>query len=177
MESKWVTFRIVLLFAMVQVVLLNNYYGGGIVSSLLTEPAKTIRTIQNLIDCNLEVGYENVSHNRGLFEVRLPVPADNSGSQCEHSSTQTFVSVYLSHPIERMSYQYFYFVFSGPIFDVYTDYSSRIFHKNPELIWFNPEPIYENCDLTLKQVTPYVIIINNSFFVTSNNRPYLGRSP
>jgi hypothetical protein len=69
MESKWVTFRIVLLFTMVQVILLNNYYGGGIVSSLLTEPAKTIRTIQNLIDSNLQVGYENVSHNRGFFEV------------------------------------------------------------------------------------------------------------
>jgi len=71
MESKWVTFRIVLLFTMVQVVLLNNYYGGGIVSSLLTEPTKTIRTIQDLVDCNLQVGYENVSHNRGYFEVRL----------------------------------------------------------------------------------------------------------
>jgi hypothetical protein len=75
MESKWVTFRIVLLFVMVQVVLLNNYYGGGIVSSLLTEPAKTIRTIQNLIDCNLQVGYENVSHNRGFFEVQ-PLPSN-----------------------------------------------------------------------------------------------------
>jgi hypothetical protein len=69
MESKWVTFRIVLLFTMVQVILLNNYYGGGIVSSLLSEPAKTIRTIQNLIDSNLQVGYENVSHNRGFLEV------------------------------------------------------------------------------------------------------------
>jgi hypothetical protein len=46
MESKWLTFRIALLFTMVQVVLLNNYYGGGIVSSLLTEPPKTIRTFK-----------------------------------------------------------------------------------------------------------------------------------
>jgi hypothetical protein len=69
MESKLVTFRTVLLFTMVQAVLLNNYYGGGIVSSLLTEPAKTIRTVQDLIDSNLQVGYENVSHNRGFFEV------------------------------------------------------------------------------------------------------------
>jgi len=71
MESKWVTFRIALLFTLVQVVLLNNYYGGGIVSSLLIEPSKTIRTIQDLVDCNLQVGYENVSHNRGYFEVHL----------------------------------------------------------------------------------------------------------
>jgi len=76
MESKWVTFRIALLFTMVQVVMLNNYYGGGIVSSLLTEPPKTIRTIQDLVDCNLQVGYENVSHNRGFFEVRLLTFAD-----------------------------------------------------------------------------------------------------
>jgi hypothetical protein len=76
MESKWVTFRIVLLFTMVQVVLLNNYYGGGIVSSLLTEPPKTIRTIQNLIDCNLQVGYEDANHNRGFFQVQLPAFAD-----------------------------------------------------------------------------------------------------
>ena len=76
MESKWLTFRIVLLFTMVQVVLLNNYYGGGIVSSLLTEPPKTIRTIKDLVDCNLKVGYENVSHNRGYFEVHLLIFAD-----------------------------------------------------------------------------------------------------
>jgi hypothetical protein len=95
MESKWVTFRIVLLFTMVQVVLLNNYYGGGIVSSLLTEPAKTIRTIQNLVDCNLQVGYENVSHNRGFFEVRLPAPADHRDRQCEHNSVHACLSSFI----------------------------------------------------------------------------------
>lgn len=88
MESKWVTFRVVLLFTMVQVVLLNNYYGGGVVSSLLTEPARTIRTIQNLIDCDLQVGYENVSHNRGFFEVRLPALAHHRGRLCAPLSTE-----------------------------------------------------------------------------------------
>ena len=64
------SWRIVFLFTLIQVVLLNNYYGGGIVSSLLTAPDKTIKTIEDLIHSQMKVGYENVSFNRGLFEVR-----------------------------------------------------------------------------------------------------------
>ena len=69
MESKSFSWRIMFLFILIQVVLMNNYYGGGIVSSLLAAPAKTIRTVKDLIDSQLHVGYEDVNYNRGYFKV------------------------------------------------------------------------------------------------------------
>ncbi|PSN29963.1 Ionotropic receptor 75y [Blattella germanica] len=68
MESQSVSWRIMFLFILLQVVILNNYYGGGIISSLLAEPEKTIKTLQDLINSPLAMGYEDVNYNRGYFK-------------------------------------------------------------------------------------------------------------
>ncbi|KAJ9573975.1 hypothetical protein L9F63_008633, partial [Diploptera punctata] len=68
-EAKSVSWRMAFLFMLIQVVLLNNYYGGGIVSSLLAEPEKTIKTIQDIIHSQFKVGYENQSNDPQVHEL------------------------------------------------------------------------------------------------------------
>lgn len=69
MESKWMTWRIVYLVSLVQVVLLNAYYGACMVSDLLEPPPRTIHNVRDLIDSKLHVGYVDNSHNREYFQV------------------------------------------------------------------------------------------------------------
>jgi hypothetical protein len=68
-NNKRTAWRILLLFALVQTVIVNNYYGASLVSSLVGPSQKTIRTVRDIIDSNLKVGYVNVSYNRDFFQV------------------------------------------------------------------------------------------------------------
>jgi hypothetical protein len=68
-NSKQTAWRVLLLFALVQTVIVNNYYGASLVSSLVGPSQKTIRTVRDIIDSNLKVGYVNVSYNRDFFQV------------------------------------------------------------------------------------------------------------
>jgi hypothetical protein len=68
-NNKRTAWRVLLLFALVQAVIVNNYYGASLVSSLVGPPQKTIRTVRDIIDSNLKVGYVNVSYNRDFFQV------------------------------------------------------------------------------------------------------------
>lgn len=68
-ESKWITWRIVYLVTLVQVVLLNAYYGAGMVSDLLQPPPRTIHNVRDLINSKLHVGYVDNGHNREYFQV------------------------------------------------------------------------------------------------------------
>ncbi|KDR23341.1 hypothetical protein L798_05302 [Zootermopsis nevadensis] len=68
MESKWMTWRIVYLVTLVQVVLLNAYYGACMVSDLLQPPPRTIHTVRDLINSRLHVGYVDNRHNREYFQ-------------------------------------------------------------------------------------------------------------
>jgi hypothetical protein len=69
MESKWMTWRIVYLVILVQVVLLNAYYGACMVSDVLQPPPRTIHNVRDLINSKLHVGYVDNSHNREYFQV------------------------------------------------------------------------------------------------------------
>ena len=71
MESKWITWRIVYLVTLVQVVLLNAYYGAGMVSDLLQPPPRTIHNVRDLINSKLHVGYVDNRHNREYFQVQI----------------------------------------------------------------------------------------------------------
>ena len=71
MESKWITWRIVYLVTLVQVVLLNAYHGAGMVSDLLQPPPRTIHNVRDLISSKLHVGYVDNSHNREYFQVEI----------------------------------------------------------------------------------------------------------
>ena len=71
MESKWITWRIVYLVTLVQVVLLNAYYGAGMVSDLLQPPPRTIHNVRDLINSKLHFGYVDNSHNREYFQVQI----------------------------------------------------------------------------------------------------------
>jgi hypothetical protein len=69
MNPKWTAWRVLLLFALVQTVIVNNYYGAGLVSSLVAPAQKNIRTVQDIINSDLKVGYVNDSYNRHFFQV------------------------------------------------------------------------------------------------------------
>jgi hypothetical protein len=68
-NHKWMAWRVLLLFALVQTVIVNTYYGASLVSSLVAPAQKNIRTVQDIINSNLKVGYVNVSYNRNFFKV------------------------------------------------------------------------------------------------------------
>jgi hypothetical protein len=68
-NPKWTAWRVLLLFALVQTIIVNNYYGASLVSSLVAPAQKNIRTVQDLIDSDLKVGYVKVSYNRHFFQV------------------------------------------------------------------------------------------------------------
>jgi hypothetical protein len=80
MESKWMTWRIVYLVTLVQVVLLNAYYGACMVSDLLQPPPRTIHNVRDLINSRLLVGYVDNRHNREYFQV------ENIGNQGYNSN-------------------------------------------------------------------------------------------
>lgn len=48
-------------------ILLMQFYGAFIVSSLLSEPPRTITNLQALYNSSLELGMENVSYNYDIF--------------------------------------------------------------------------------------------------------------
>jgi hypothetical protein len=70
MESKWMTWRIVYLVTLMQVVLLNAYYGACMVSDLLQPSPTTIHNVRDLINSKLHVGYVDNRHNREYFQVQ-----------------------------------------------------------------------------------------------------------
>jgi hypothetical protein len=70
-NHKWTAWRVLLLFALVQTAIVNNYYGASLVSSLVAPAQKNIRTVQDIINSDLKVGYVNVSYNRNFFQVRI----------------------------------------------------------------------------------------------------------
>jgi hypothetical protein len=61
----------VYLVTLVQVVLLNAYYGAIMVSDLLQPPPRTISNARDLINSKLHVGYVDKSHNREYFQVEI----------------------------------------------------------------------------------------------------------
>lgn len=46
-----------------------QYYSASIMSSLLIEKPRTIRTVQDVINSSLDVGVEDIPYNRNYFEV------------------------------------------------------------------------------------------------------------
>jgi hypothetical protein len=52
--------------------MVNTSYSASLVSSLLSAPAKTIRTTRDLIESSLQFAAENISYNVGLFAVSRP---------------------------------------------------------------------------------------------------------
>lgn len=46
-----------------------QYYSASIMSSLLVEKPRTIRTVQDVINSSLDVGVEDIPYNRNYFEV------------------------------------------------------------------------------------------------------------
>jgi hypothetical protein len=73
MESKWMTWRIAFLVTLVQVVLLNAYYGACMVSDLLQPPPRTIQNVRDLINSKLHVGYVDNRQNSEYFQVNKRV--------------------------------------------------------------------------------------------------------
>ena len=70
LESSWVTWRILYLVTLVQVVLLNAYFGACLVSDLLEPPPKDILTVKDFIKTKLHVGYVDNKENQDLFDVK-----------------------------------------------------------------------------------------------------------
>ena len=59
------TFYVFVLFSAI----IYQFYSSFIVSSLLTDPPKTINTLRQLIDSKLDVGIENITYNLDFFET------------------------------------------------------------------------------------------------------------
>lgn len=60
--------RIALLAFLFFSVLFFQFYSSFIVGSLLTKPAKTLRTIKQLLDSDIECGLDKVAYNKDIFE-------------------------------------------------------------------------------------------------------------
>ena len=71
MDSEWITGRIVFLNTHILALMMNVFYSAFIVSSLLSAPPKTIKTVRNLIDSPLQFGAEDINYERGYFEVKM----------------------------------------------------------------------------------------------------------
>ncbi|KAJ9573978.1 hypothetical protein L9F63_008636 [Diploptera punctata] len=69
MDSEWITGRIVFLNTHILALMMNVFYSAFIVSSLLSAPPKTIKTVRNLIDSPLQFGAEDINYERGYFEL------------------------------------------------------------------------------------------------------------
>lgn len=67
MESGKIIVFSLLIFSL----LFYQFYSASIVSSLLMEPPKTIKTLQNLLDSNLEAGIEDILYTIDYFEVNV----------------------------------------------------------------------------------------------------------
>ncbi|KAJ9573974.1 hypothetical protein L9F63_008632 [Diploptera punctata] len=66
LESNWMTWRIIYLVTLVQVVLLNAYYGACLVSDLLQPPPKYILTVHDLMRTKIHIGYVDNKQNKLL---------------------------------------------------------------------------------------------------------------
>jgi hypothetical protein len=69
MDSKGVAWRTAFLAAIILSMMVNVNYGASLVSSLLSTPAKTIRTTRDLIDSSLQFAAEDISYSAPYFEV------------------------------------------------------------------------------------------------------------
>ncbi|PNF16094.1 hypothetical protein B7P43_G03278 [Cryptotermes secundus] len=69
MDSKWISWRTALLAACILSVMVNTSYSASLVSSLLSTPTKTIRTIRDLIESSLQFAAEDISYSVGLFAL------------------------------------------------------------------------------------------------------------
>lgn len=65
--SKFST-RIILFSTIMFTMIVYQFYSSFIVGSLLTAPPKTINTLRDLINSDLEVGVEDVTYNNEFFE-------------------------------------------------------------------------------------------------------------
>lgn len=61
--------RIIFLFFVLFSILIYQFYSCFIVGSLLTRAPKTINTIRQLIDSNLQIGIEDISYNLDFFQL------------------------------------------------------------------------------------------------------------
>ncbi|KAI8129142.1 kainate 2, Glutamate receptor ionotropic [Lucilia cuprina] len=59
--------RVLIISVSIFSILLMQFYGAFIVSSLLSEPPRTITNLQALYNSSLEVGMENISYNYEVF--------------------------------------------------------------------------------------------------------------
>lgn len=60
--------RMLLLSSILFSLIIYQFYSSYIVSSLLTDPPKTITTLRKLIDSDLDVGIESTSYTKDFFE-------------------------------------------------------------------------------------------------------------
>lgn len=61
--------RVILLVFIFFSQIIYQFYSSFIVGSLLTDPAKTLNTLRQLIDSNLKVGIEDVTYNTDFFQI------------------------------------------------------------------------------------------------------------
>lgn len=48
---------------------MSQFYSASIVGSLLAEPVKFIKTLDDLANSDLDIGIEDLGYNHNLFEV------------------------------------------------------------------------------------------------------------
>lgn len=63
--------KMVVLVTFVYAVTLYQYYNATVVSTLLRESPKNIRTLEDLLQSNLKAGAENVLYAKDYFKVKL----------------------------------------------------------------------------------------------------------
>lgn len=69
LKKNSTSIKILLFVTLIYTFLIYNYYNGVVVSTLLMDPPKTIRTLKDLLDSNLRVGDEEALYDRDFFEV------------------------------------------------------------------------------------------------------------
>lgn len=61
--------RIVIFTSVLFTYILYQFYSGGIVSSLLSEPPKTINNLKDLLHSPLQIGIEDIIYEKDFFDV------------------------------------------------------------------------------------------------------------
>lgn len=61
--------RIVIFTSVLFTYILYQFYSGGIVSSLLSEPPKTINDLKDLLHSPLQIGIEDMIYEKDFFDV------------------------------------------------------------------------------------------------------------
>lgn len=62
--------KITIFITIVFTLTMYQFYSAMLVSTLLREPPKTIHTLTDLLDSNLDIGVEDVLYNKDYFKVK-----------------------------------------------------------------------------------------------------------